>query len=106
MSTGVFFDYMKLDSMAEAKAALKDGRIDILSYCGETSKSMKAEGLAVTKVYAQMPQVIIMRSNGKSDAITALAVEESSASGRRCKTSQVKICGFWFFPHSLRVCMR
>lgn len=81
VSTGILFDYVRLDSMDEAKAALREGRIDILSYCGEDSKSLKAEGLAVTKVYGQVPQVIIMRRNDMSDAITTLAVEESSASG-------------------------
>ncbi|MCM1065201.1 MAG: EAL domain-containing protein [Eubacterium sp.] len=79
VSTGIRFDYVRLDGMEDAKAALKDGSIDILSYCGEASKSLKAEGLAVTKVYAQVPQVIIMRRNSKSDAITTLAVEESGA---------------------------
>lgn len=81
VSTGIHFDYVGLDNMEDAKEALKEGRIDILSYCGETSQNMKAEGLAVTKVYAQVPQVIIMRRNDKSDAITTLAVEENNASG-------------------------
>lgn len=81
VSTGILFDYVRMDSMKEAKEALKDGRIDIVSYCGETSKSMKEEGLAATKVYAQVPQVIIMQRNDKSDTITTLAVEASNASG-------------------------
>lgn len=81
VSTGILFDYVRMGSMEEAKEALKDGRIDILSYCGETSKSMKEEGLAATKVYAQVPQVIIMKRNDKSDTITTLAVEASNASG-------------------------
>ena len=101
VSTGIFFDYIKLDSMEEAKAALKDGRIDILSYCGETPKSMKAEGLAITKVYAQMPQVIIMRRNGKSDAITALAVEESSASGEAVQNFAGENMELLVFPSQL-----
>lgn len=81
VSTGILFDYVKLEDMAEAKAALADGSIDILSYCGESAANIRAEGLAVTKVYAQVPQVIIMRRNDKSDAIGTLAVEESNAAG-------------------------
>ncbi len=81
VSTGILFDYVRLEDMEKARTALKDGSIDILSYCGETSRNMKAEGLAVTKVYAQVPQVIIMRRNDKSDTIGILAVEESNAAG-------------------------
>ncbi len=81
VNTGILFEYLRLDSMAAAKTALKEGRIDILSYCGESPKSLKTEGLAVTKVYAQIPQVIIMRRNDMPDAITTLALEESNASG-------------------------
>lgn len=81
VSTGILFNYVKLESMEEAKKALKAGSIDILSYCGETVQRMQSDGLAATKEYAQVPQVIIMRRNDKSDSISVLAVEESNASG-------------------------
>lgn len=81
VSTGIFLKYVRLESMEEATEALKSGSIDILSYCGETAQKVKSDGLAVTKVYAQVPQVIIMRRSDKSDSIDVLAVEESSASG-------------------------
>ncbi|MDE6739111.1 MAG: EAL domain-containing protein, partial [Lachnospiraceae bacterium] len=81
VSTGVLFNYVRLDSMEEAERALKNGSVDILSYCGETVQRMQSDGLATTKEYAQVPQVIIMRRNGKSDSINVLAVEESNASG-------------------------
>ena len=81
VSTGIFFEYVKLEDMEEAKAALKDGSIDILCYCGESSRNIKAQGLAATKEYAQVPQVIIMRRNDKSGLIATLAVEESNAAG-------------------------
>ena len=81
VSTGILFDYVRLESMEEAREALKNGSIDILSYCRETAQSVKSDGLAVTKVYARVPQVIIMRRSDKSDFIDVLAVEESSASG-------------------------
>ena len=81
VSAGILFNYVKLESMEEAKKALENGSIDILSYCGETVQRMQADGLAATKEYAQVPQVIIMRRNDKSDSINVLAVEESNASG-------------------------
>ena len=101
VSTGIHFDYVKLDNMEDAKDALKDGRIDILSYCGETSQNMKAEGLAVTKVYAQVPQVIIMRRNDKTDAITTLAVEENNASGESVQNFTGENTGLLTFPTQL-----
>lgn len=81
VSTGIFFEYVKMEDEETAKAALRDGSIDILCYCGENSRSVRAQGLMVTKVYAQVPQVIIMRRNDKSSAIGILAVEESNAAG-------------------------
>ncbi|MCM1386825.1 MAG: EAL domain-containing protein [Bacillus sp. (in: Bacteria)] len=81
VSTGMIFKYVKLESMEEAKKALKAGSIDILSYCGEAVQRMQSDGLASTKEYAQVPQVIIMKKNDKSDSINVLAVEESGAFG-------------------------
>ncbi|MDE7282370.1 MAG: transporter substrate-binding domain-containing protein, partial [Lachnospiraceae bacterium] len=81
VSTGILFNYVKLENMEEAKKALKNGSIDILSYCGETVQRMQSDGLAATKEYAQVPQVIIMSRNDKSDSINVLAVEESNVSG-------------------------
>lgn len=81
VSTGILFDYVKLESMEEAKRALNNGSIDLMNYCGETAQSMQSEGLAVTKVYAQIPQVIIMTRSDKSDSIDTLAVESGNASG-------------------------
>ncbi len=81
VSTGILFNYVKTDNIEEAKKALNNGSIDLMSYCGETAQSMLSEGLAVTKVYAQIPQVIIMNRSDKSDSISVLAVEESNAFG-------------------------
>ena len=81
VSTGILFNYVKMENMEEAKKALKNGGIDILSYCGEAASRMQSDGFAATKEYAQVPQVIIMRRNDKSDSISVLAVEESNASG-------------------------
>ena len=81
VSAGVLFNYVRMESIEEAKKALKSGSIDILSYCGETVQRTQADGLASTKEYARVPQVIIMRRNDKSDSINVLAVEESIASG-------------------------
>lgn len=81
VSTGVSFTYVKMDSMKEARKALWAGSIDILSYCDETPGFMKKDGLAVTKGYAQVPQVIIRKRNDQSEQIVMLAGTNSSISG-------------------------
>ena len=81
VSTGIRFDYVRLESMEKGANALKNGSIDIMSYCGETAQNVQSNGLAATKVYAQIPQVVIMSRSDKSDSIDILAVEESNASG-------------------------
>ena len=101
VSTGILFEYVRLNGMEEAREALRDGRVDILSYCGETAKSMKADGLAVTKVYAQVPQVIIMRRKDKSDSIGILAVEESNASGEAAQSFSGENTELMTFPTQL-----
>lgn len=101
VSTGIIFDYVGLDDMEEAKAALKDGSIDILSYCGESARNVKAEGLAVTKVYAQVPQVIIMRRSDKADTIGILAVEDSNAAGEATQNFMGENTRLLTFPTQL-----
>ena len=101
VSTGIVFDFVRLEDMADAKRALKDGSIDILSYCGEPSRDMKEEGLAATKVYAQIPQVIIMRRNDKSDTIATLAVEEGNATGEAAQNFTGENTRVLIFPTQL-----
>lgn len=80
VSTGLRFTYVKIENMQEAKKALANGEIDILNYCGETPKNMRAAGIAVTKVYAQVPHVLIMKKNNKATAINVLAVTQEGGS--------------------------
>lgn len=76
VSTGFKFSYMKVDDMAEAEKLLKKGDIDILSSFGETAGTIKGNGLALTKRYAQAPYVIVMKRNSKTESIGTIAVEK------------------------------
>ncbi len=76
VSTGLHIEYVRMKNLQEAKEALNSGKIDILNYCGETPKNMRLEGIAVTKVYAQVPHVVIMRKNDKTETINKLAVTQ------------------------------
>ncbi|MDE7185525.1 MAG: transporter substrate-binding domain-containing protein, partial [Lachnospiraceae bacterium] len=71
--TGLNFTYIKMENMEEAKQALSDGSIDLLDYCGDTPKSMRSSGIAVTKAYAKVPHVIIMERDSKANEIGTLA---------------------------------
>ncbi|MDE5698444.1 MAG: EAL domain-containing protein [Lachnospiraceae bacterium] len=71
--TGLTFTYVKMTNMDEAKQALKDGRIDLLNYCGDTPKSMRNSGVVVTKAYAKVPHVVIMDRDSTANEIKVLA---------------------------------
>lgn len=77
--TGLTFTYVRMNNMDEAKQALADGRIDLLDYCGDTPKSMKNSGVAVTKAYAKVPQVIIMERGSTANEIKVLAAVKNGA---------------------------
>ncbi|MDE6984053.1 MAG: transporter substrate-binding domain-containing protein, partial [Lachnospiraceae bacterium] len=71
--TGLEFTYVRMESVNEAKQALADGRIELMSYCGETPKSMRNSGFVVTKAYAKVPHVIIMDRDSKVNEIRVLS---------------------------------
>lgn len=75
--TGLSFTYVKMESMEEAKQALQNGSIDLLDYCGESPQNMKKYGIALTKTYAKVPHVIIMKRNSKANEINVLAIVKS-----------------------------
>ncbi|RKI80484.1 EAL domain-containing protein [bacterium 0.1xD8-71] len=81
VSTGMSFSYVKMVDMKEARKALWTGSIDIISYCDESPGFMKEEGIAMTKGYTQVPQVIIRKRSDKAEEITLLAVTNSGISG-------------------------
>lgn len=74
VSTGLTFDYVRMQDMDEAKQALADGRIDVIGYCGERAGGIKQMGGTLTKVYAQVPRVIIMKRGGRTEELKTLAV--------------------------------
>ena len=80
--TGLSFTYVKMDNLDEAKQALQNGRIDLLDYCGESPKSMKAYGAALTKTYARVPHVVIMKRDSKANEIHVLAMVKSDEEDR------------------------
>lgn len=74
VSTGLSFEYVKMGNMDAAKQALADGSIDVISYCGEEVGNIRQAGGAFTKVYAQVPRVIVMKRSSRTEEIRTLAV--------------------------------
>ena len=78
VSSGLTFSYVRMQDMEEAKQALAGGSIDMIGYCGERAGSMKQSGCALTKVYAQVPRVLITKSGGRTEEFSTLAVTEEN----------------------------
>ncbi len=74
VSTGLTFDYVGMKDMDEAKDALVRGDIDIIGYCGERTGNIRQAGITITKVYAQVPRVVITKRGGRTEELHTLAV--------------------------------
>ncbi len=72
--TGLTFDYVKMADIEEAKRALSEGSIDILSYCAETEGTSRLTGYTLTKEYVQVPRVVVMKRGARTETIGSLAV--------------------------------
>lgn len=80
MSTGLSFTYVRMENMEEAKQALADGSIDVINYCGDGSGNIRQMSGALTKVYAQVPRVIVMKRGNMAEEIQTLAVTPENVS--------------------------
>ena len=76
VSTGLTFDYVKMEDLDTAKAALSGGEIDIIGYYGEGAGQIRQMGGDVTKVYAQVPHVIVTKRGGRGEEFRSLAVTQ------------------------------
>ena len=74
VSTGLTFEYCHVKDMEEAKQALANGTIDIIGYCSEGAGNIRQRGGVLTKVYARVPQVLVMKRGSRTEEITTLAV--------------------------------
>ncbi len=72
--TGLTFRYIWMEDMEEAKKELAAGTVDIIGYCGEGTGNIRQTGGILTKVYARVPHVIIMKRGSRSEELQTLAV--------------------------------
>ena len=80
VSTGLTFEYIHVKDMEEAKQDLANGSIDIIEYCSEGAGDIRQRGGALTKVYARVPQVMVMKRGSRTEEISTLAVTNDSLS--------------------------
>ncbi len=72
-STGLKLKYQKFESEKEARKALEDGTVDILSYCTETKEELNNFGFTMIKEYAEIPLIVAMKEEGKLSEVKKLA---------------------------------
>lgn len=72
--THLSFTYKKMTDFASAHQKLESGEIDICCYSGVKEVDSEEESLALTKSYAVMPRVLVMKEDQMSESIKLLAV--------------------------------
>ena len=72
--TGLVFTYIRMNSPAQARKALLDGRIDLCSYYSGTTEGVNESGLALTESYATIPRVLIVKKSEASHSVRRLAM--------------------------------
>lgn len=78
VSTGLSFKYVKMQDMETAKQAIAEGAVDMINYCGEGIENIRQWGGTLTKVYAQVPRVVVMKRGSRTEEIRTLAVTGES----------------------------
>ena len=77
-NTQLSFSYKKVGDFASAHQALIDGQIDIFCYSGSHEADLDDEGLTLTKSYAVMPRVLVMKEDKMSEPIKLVAMTAHS----------------------------
>lgn len=70
---GLKISYKKYDSQKEARKALEDGTVDILSYCTDTKEELSEYGFNMVKEYAEIPLVVAMKEDRTLSDVEILA---------------------------------
>lgn len=72
-STGLHLNYQKFDTDKEARTALENGSVDLLSYCTDTKEELNGYGFIMIKEYAEIPVIVAMKEEGKLSEVKSLA---------------------------------
>ncbi len=70
---GLTVSWQKIENPMEASEALKNGSIDVMSYCIHTEGELNQSHLIKIKEYAQIPLALVMKKNTEMHSIGILA---------------------------------
>lgn len=70
---GFAIQYKKYDSPQEARKALENGEVDLLSYCTDTKEELSEYGFLMIKEYAEIPLVVAMKEDKNLGEVKTLA---------------------------------
>lgn len=70
---GLTISWHELEGMKEAREALKNGDIDVMSYCVHGEKELNESNLVKMKDYAHVPLVLVMKKNEELGSVETLA---------------------------------
>lgn len=73
---GLTISWQKIENPTEASEALKDGRIDVMSYCVHTEGELDESHLVKMKEYVQVPLALVMKKNTEITSVGTLATVE------------------------------
>ncbi|MEY8390889.1 EAL domain-containing protein [Lachnospiraceae bacterium 45-W7] len=73
-SAGLKVKYRKFDDSANARKALEEGAVDILSYCTDSKEELNRYGFTMIREYAEIPLVTAMKEDGKLGEVEKLAI--------------------------------
>lgn len=101
--TGLKFKYVPIDDFTSVHHALATGEIDLFSYSGPQDGDLSEEGLTLTRSYAMMPRVLIMRKDQSSKNVKRVAMTSNTddASGAYGDDDDVSVV----YYNSYRACL-
>ncbi len=73
---GLTVSWQKIENPLAASEALKDGSIDVMSYCVHTQGELDESHLVKMKEYVQVPLALVMRKNTEMASVGTLATVE------------------------------
>jgi len=71
--SGLTLSWQKMDDISQARSALEDGTIDIISYSADPKDIQDSSTLLRMKDYTQIPLVLVMRENRELSTVETLA---------------------------------
>jgi len=71
--TGLTISWQRIENPEDARTALVNGDIDVMSYCVHSEGATADHGLTKTKYYVQVPLVLVMKEQTEPDSVKSIA---------------------------------